>query len=256
MSLKYDYHTHPQGHSVRPYTIAMLQPWIDQCKAKNVTSIAFTDHDRYHAGIDFEVVEQLRDMNPKVEILVGIELDNDPVTSGEGLRWVEKHWDKLDFVLGSVHYFQDEQLMFDRADQALQTISRGVEKAYEQYLNELEKIVARGQIDCLSHLDLIKIHGFRPEVYEGAAFFRPILDFAKKGGLAIEASTAGWRKTVGEQYPDFSIISAAAAAGVPITTASDAHSPAQLAEDFDRLAQVLEEVGVKKIARYRSHQLS
>ena len=249
MVLNYDYHTHPQGHSIRPYSIAALQPWIDQCKARNVTSIAFTDHDRYHAGVDFEVVEHLREINPDIEILVGIELDNDPVTSGEGARWVEKHWDKLDFVLGSVHYFPGEQVMFDRADQALQTIVRGVEKAYEQYFTELENVIARGHIDCLSHLDLIKIHGYRPEMYNGAAFFRPILDLVKQRGLAIEASTAGWRKTVGEQYPDFSIISEATTAAIPITTASDAHSHAQLAENFNRLAQILQEIGVKKIAR-------
>ncbi len=50
-----DYHTHPQGHNVRPYTIELLQPWIEQCRAKGIQSIAFTDHDRYIAGVDFAV---------------------------------------------------------------------------------------------------------------------------------------------------------------------------------------------------------
>ena len=110
-----DYHTHPQGHIVRPYSIDLLQPWIDQCRLKGIQSIAFTDHDRYIEGIDFDVIDRLRDLNPEVEVLAGIELDNDPVTSTNGLRWVEKHWEQLDFVLGSVHYFSGESEMLDRA---------------------------------------------------------------------------------------------------------------------------------------------
>ena len=69
-----DYHTHPQGHTVRPYTLELLQPWIDQCRAKNIQSIAFTDHDRYVDGVDFGVIDRLREQNPEIEILAGIEL--------------------------------------------------------------------------------------------------------------------------------------------------------------------------------------
>src|ERR1700722_13267658 len=67
-----DYHTHPQGHSVRPYTLEVLQPWIEQCRAKQIQSIAFTDHDRYIEGVDFDVIDRLRERNPEIEILAGI----------------------------------------------------------------------------------------------------------------------------------------------------------------------------------------
>ncbi len=70
---------------MRPYTLELLQPWIDQCRAKNIQSIAFTDHDRYVDGVDFGVIDRLREQNPDIEILAGIELDNDPVTSSNGL---------------------------------------------------------------------------------------------------------------------------------------------------------------------------
>src|SRR6266436_7620051 len=80
MRCQSDYHTHPQGHTVRPYSIELLQPWIDRCREREIKSIAFTDHDRYHDGIDFDAVERLRERNPDAEILMGIELDNDPVT--------------------------------------------------------------------------------------------------------------------------------------------------------------------------------
>src|SRR3977135_3801082 len=166
-----DYHTHPQGHQIKPYTLDLLQPWIDRCKERGIRSLAFTDRDRYFAGVDFDVVDRLREKNPEIQILAGIELDNDPETSVAGLRWVEKNWDRLDFVLGSVHYFAGESAMFDSADQSSQLRSRGADKAFEQYIAELQKLIKRGSIDCLAHLDLVKIHAVRPENYDPATTF-------------------------------------------------------------------------------------
>jgi histidinol-phosphatase (PHP family) len=248
-----DYHTHPQGHSVRPYTIELLQPWIDQCRTKLIQSIAFTDHDRYVDGVNFEVIDRLREQNPDIEILAGIELDNDPITSTDGMRWVEKNWERLDYVLGSVHYFSGETEMLDRAGETGQIEARGVSEAFDQYVGELEKLVSRGHIDCLAHLDLVKIHGLSPDGYDPAGHFRTILELAQKAGLAMEASTAGWRKAVGEQYPHTSILRAAVKLQIPITTASDAHSHAQLAADYDKLAALLEEAGVTEIVTFKRH---
>jgi histidinol-phosphatase (PHP family) len=253
--LRCDYHTHPQGHQVRRYTLELLQPGINQARAKQVESIAFTDHDRYHEGIDFEVIERLREQNPDVEILAGIELDNDPITSAAGLRWVEKNWNSLDFVLGSVHYLPGEAAMFDSTDQSQQVELRGTTKAFEQYIQQLERLIARGRIDCLAHIDLVKIHGLRPASYDPISSFGPVLEMAGQAGLAIEASTAGWRKTVKEQYPHDSILRLANELGIPITIASDAHSHFQVAEDYDRLESILREAGVTKIARFERHKV-
>ena len=63
------------------------------------------------------------------------------------------------------------------------------------------------------------------------------LEFIRARDLAIELSTAGWRKPVNELYPSDEIIRLAIEKGIPFTTASDAHSYAQLAENYDRLAE-------------------
>jgi histidinol-phosphatase (PHP family) len=249
-----DYHTHPQGHIVRPYTVELLQPWIEQCRLRGVQSIAFTDHDRYLDGVDFGVIDRLRERNPDTQILAGVELDNDPLTSARGIRWVEKNWDRLDFVLGSVHYFSGETRMLDNAGEIGQIESRSVREAFDQYVRELEKLISRGHIDCLSHLDLVKIHGLLPPCYDPAELFRPILGLAKSAGLAIESSTAGWRKTIGEQYPHPSILKLAVALNIPVTTASDAHSYVQVAENFDRLASVLDTAGVTSTVTFQRHR--
>src|SRR5437764_5456056 len=79
-----DYHSHPQGHRVQSNSRELLQPWIDCARARGLNDIAFTDHDRFHAGIDFDELDKLRATNPDVKIRAGIELDNDPETSSAG----------------------------------------------------------------------------------------------------------------------------------------------------------------------------
>jgi histidinol-phosphatase (PHP family) len=249
-----DYHTHPQGHAVRPYTVDLLQPWIDRCRERGIKSIAFTDHDRYREGVNFDVIARLRETNSEVEILAGIELDNDPVTGKGGLEWVDTHSDRLDFVLGSVHYLNDATRMFDGSDQSGQLQSLGFERAYDQYRSQLDALIRRGHIDCLSHLDLIKIHGLVPDAYEAAKFFGPILEQIAAAGLAMEINTAGWRKPVGEQYPAEPILRSALALKIPITISSDAHSYAQVGEDYARLEALLEDVGLEKSVRFWRHQ--
>jgi histidinol-phosphatase (PHP family) len=249
-----DYHTHPQGHAVRPYTLELLQPWIDRCRDRGIKSIAFTDHDRYREGVDFDMISRLREINSDVEILAGIELDNDPGTGESGLKWVETHWDRLDFVLGSVHYLDDASRMFDGADQSGQLQWLGFERAYEEYRGQLDALIRRGQIDCLSHLDLIKIHRLVPDTYDAAKFFGPILEQIAAAGLAMEINTAGWRKPVGEQYPAEPILHSAIALKIPITISSDAHSHAQVAEDYGKLEPLLERVGLEKPVRFWRHQ--
>src|ERR1700731_3001856 len=126
-----DYHTHPQGHRVQHYTQALLQPWIDSARARGLTDIAFTDHDRYHAGVDFDELDKLRAANPDIRIRAGLELDNDPETSAAGRAWVEKNRDRLDFVLGSVHYLSRPDQMFDSVPAGAEQFSgRDIDQIY------------------------------------------------------------------------------------------------------------------------------
>ncbi len=167
---------------------------------------------------------------------------------------MDRLWDRLDFVLGCVHYLPGAGAMFDRADQAAQVSGRdGPERAYAGYLAELETLIRRGAIDALSHLDLIKIHGLFPAGYDPAERFRPVLESAATAGLAVEASTAGWRKPVGEQYPHEAILGLARNLQLNVTTASDAHAPAQLAADFGRLGAMLTVAGVTRLVRFQRH---
>lgn len=249
-----DYHSHPQGHRVQPYSQKLLQPWIDSARARGLSDLAFTDHDRFHASVDFSEIEKLRAANPDLKIRAGIELDNDPQTSAAGRKWVEQNWDSLDFVLGSVHYLDDPSEMFDTVpDGAGQFVGRSVDEIYADYFRRVREIAATGLVDCLSHLDLIKIHGHRP-CGDVQSIVNETLDFIRERDLAIELSTAGWRKPVDELYPSDAIIKLAIKKGIAFTTSSDAHSHVQLAEHFDRLAKKMSILGVAEVCVYEKHK--
>ncbi len=249
-----DYHSHPQGHRVQPYTQTLLQPWIDSARERGLSDIAFTDHDRYHAGIDFDEIDKLRVANPDVKIHAGIELDNDPETSSAGRAWVEKHWDRLDFVLGSVHYLDRPDQMFDSVPAgAEQFADRNIDEIYADYFRRIREIVATGLVDCLSHLDLVKIHGHR-STGPIRNLVGETLDLIAARGLAIELSTAGWRKPVNELYPSDEIIRLAIEKGIHFTTASDAHSHVQLGENYDRLAAKMAQLGISQVCIFEKHR--
>ena len=248
-----DYHTHPQGHRVQRYTQALLQPWADSARKSGLRDIVFTDHDRYHDGVDFDEIDRLRERNPDLRIGAGIELDNDPTHSAAGRDWIEKHWDKLDFVLGSVHFLDRADQMFDSVpDGAAQFEGRDIDAMYTDYFRRVREIAETGLVDCLAHLDLIKIHGHRPNMEIGS-LVDETLDLIRARNLAIELSTAGWRKPVNESYPGDRIIELALQKGIPFTTSSDAHSHAQLGDNFPKLAQRMAHFGIHQVCVFEKH---
>ena len=99
----------------------------------------------------------------------------------------------------------------------------------------------------------MKIHGHRPRA-PVAALVNEILETIRVHNLAIELSTAGWRKPVNELYPSDEIIRLALEKGIPFTIASDAHSWAQLGENYDRLAEKMSALGIGEISVFEKHQ--
>ena len=249
-----DYHTHPQGHLLQPYTQALLQPWADAALELGLSDIAFSDHDRYHAGINFDEIDRLREKTPDLKIRAGIELDNDPIYSTAGRKWIEQHWNRLDFVLGSVHFLNRADQMFDSVPAgAEQFEGRDIDAIYTDYFRRIREMAATGLVDCLAHLDLVKIHGHRPNA-EIAAIVGETLDFVGSQDLAVELSTAGWRKPINELYPADRIIELALEKQIPFTTASDAHSHVQLGDNFPRLARKMSILKIREVCVFEKHK--
>jgi histidinol-phosphatase (PHP family) len=67
-------------------------------------------------------------------------------------------------------------------------------------------------------------------------------------GIAVEVSTAGLRKPVGEIYPERAFLEMVIDAGNPIALSSDAHTPEQLGFEYDRALALLDDLGIKELS--------
>src|SRR5436309_14909049 len=144
--------------------------------------------------------------------------------------------------------------MFDSVpDGAQQFTGRDIDDVYSDYFRRIREMAASGLVDCLAHLDLVKIHGHRPRAHV-TELVEKTLELIRERDLAIELSTAGWRKPVNELYPSDEIIRFAIEKRIRFTTASDAHSHVQLGENYDRLAEKMEQLGVLEVCVFQKHK--
>lgn len=247
-----DYHNHPQAHREDlHYRPEVLDPWGHKAMEVGLKDLALTDHDRYKAGVNFDEIKRMREKFPALKIRAGIELDNDPETSLDGHKWVEKNWDNLDFVLGSVHFVYD--FPFDHPNYIKEYDNYDINDLYRAYYKNLQSIANSGLVNSMAHLDLIKIFKFFP-TEDMTELYHETLDVIKEADLSMEISTAGFRKPIGEQYPHLDLIKMAKDKGITFTIASDAHAAHDLTHNYDKLEQILRDMDITEVAVYEKHK--
>ena len=73
-----------------------------------------------------------------------------------------------------------------------------------------------------------------------------------ESGIAVEVSTAGLRKRVGEIYPAPAFLEMCLEAGAPVALSSDAHVPEDVGVDYDRALELLGVAGRQRALRCSS----
>ncbi len=184
-----------------------------------------------------------------ITVLAGIEADWLPAHREHVKRLLSAH--RFDVVLGSVHFldgwaFDDPALLaqWDRAD---------VDATWERYFDLLVHAARSGSFDVMAHPDLVKKFGHRPGFDTRDLFDATAIALAA-AGVAIEVSTAGLRKPVGEMYPSADFLQACAQAGVPTTLGSDAHRPSEVGFAFDAARDALQTAGYDHLVYFVDRQ--
>ena len=141
----------------------------------------------------------------------------------------------FDYVVGSIHFVGDGALDYDRYD--IWSAASAPEKVWRTYFEWLGQAAASGMFDILAHPDLVKYWGrasARGPTATRAASTRSRWRAIAASGIAVEVSTAGLRKPVGELYPARAFLEMVVDAGNPIALSSDAHTPEDLGRDYDQ----------------------
>ena len=258
-----DCHTHLQPHGEQPpMTRARIDEYVRAGAARGVTTVAITEH-----LFRFEEAYKLLygwwddDPNPKlaamaqqywrdhvsgsvadyVRLVEEAKSAGVPVLLGLEMDWIHGKEDALrqflapydwDIVLGSVHYigawgFDDHApTFFDEWSR------RDAASAWGDYGALVRELAASGLADVLAHPDLPKVFGHRPA--DETPLHDAILAGAAVHGTAVELNSNGLRKC-NEIYPAMPLLERAHALGLPVTLASDAHTPDRVGANFEDL---------------------
>jgi histidinol-phosphatase (PHP family) len=154
-----------------------------------------------------------------------------------------------DFVVGSVH-FVGEHAVDHEGYEVWDHRSQRPDELWRRYFRTLGEAARSGMFDILAHPDLVKLWGPRRPVPGGdlRRFYELAMDGIAESQIAIEVSTAGLRKPVGELYPSRAFLEMCLDAGCPVALSSDAHVPGDVARDYDRALELLDAVGVRELA--------
>lgn len=258
-SLPPDYHSH-----TRLCKHADGEP-IDYARAAvaaRIPEIACTDHCPAPLGYDpdhrmtmeefngyLEWVERAR-RETGIDVLLGVEADYHEGYETYLESFLREH--PFDVVLGSIHYSS-----FDpKHNPSLKGIweEREDRENWRIYLDRMGRLADTKLYDVVGHLDLPKRFGGRPPPEWMEELMPPVLDRIAAAGMAIEINTSGFLHRPEEPYPSLQILNMARARDIPITFGSDAHSPDQVGQYFDRAVTLAREAGYTHSLRFRKRR--
>jgi histidinol-phosphatase (PHP family) len=171
------------------------------------------------------------------------------------IRGAESRIDELlgahdfDYVVGSVHYLGERGAVDDRRYDVWESFS-DADALWRTYFEWQAELVRSRLFDIVSHPDLIKIWGDeRPAPERDPRFhYEPFAEALAESDVAVEISTAGLRKPVGEIYPSRELAEMCLDAGAVFTLSSDAHAPDQVGYGYEQALGFLGELGVERIS--------
>ena len=155
----------------------------------------------------------------------------------------------FDFVVGSVHFIGEGDAAVDHEGFDVWERGGDADEIWRRYFETLARCARSGLFDILAHPDLVKVWGRDRPLPERdlRGFYEPAVEAIAESGVAVEVSTAGLRKPVGELYPSPDFAELLAEAGVPFALSSDAHLPEQVGYEYDRAVEFLDRLGVEEI---------
>jgi histidinol-phosphatase (PHP family) len=154
-----------------------------------------------------------------------------------------------DYVVGSVHFVGEHAVDHDGYE-VWDHRSQAPDELWRRYFATLGEAARTGLFDILAHPDLVKMWGPRRPVPEGdlRRFYELAMDGIAESKIAVEVSTAGLRKPVGELYPAPEFLQMCLDAGCPVALSSDAHVPGDVGRDYESALDMLAALGVRELA--------
>ncbi|HEX2435050.1 MAG TPA: histidinol-phosphatase HisJ family protein [Solirubrobacterales bacterium] len=264
-----DYHLHlrPDGHQAtaeRYFTDENVDRYRSAAEQAGIDELGVSEHlYRFHQALDvsrhpFWVEEATDDLDAYCEFVrttplrLGIEADY--VAGAEDRIAALLDGRDFDYVVGSVHLIGDR--MVDHSGYDVWEGSPDADEVWERYFGLVAAAARSGLFDILAHVDLVKMWGpERPWPVRDLRFhYEPAVEAIGETGIAVEVSTAGLRKPIGEIYPARELAEMCVEARTPFALSSDAHAPEQVGYEYGRAIEMLRDLGVEEICVFERRE--
>jgi len=255
-----DYHMHLRDESGKmAFAPKAIGPFLETALARGIQEIGFTEHVYYFRqtaeiwDVPYMSERCVYDLDEYCDAVLEAKRAGLPVKLGLEVDYVGERQARLaellepypfDYQLGSVHWL--DGLAVDSSPGVWEVMT--VEEGWLRYVDALCELALSNHVHALAHPDLAKIFGRRPVPSVLADLHERIAFVVAAAGIAIEISTAGLRKPVGELYPDAGLLEACARTGTHVTFASDAHEPDLVGENFDQALALAKATGCRTVA--------
>ncbi len=183
----------------------------------------------------------------ETDLRLGIEADYLPDREDRLANLLDaREWD---YVVGSIHFLRDRAVDMRGSPWDIWE-SSDPEKVWVRYFETLGEAARTGMFDILAHPDLVKVWGTEAPLPGGdlRRFYEIAMDGIAASDVAIEVSTAGLRKPVGELYPDAPFLEMCLEVGRPVALSSDAHIPEDVGYGYEQALELLDRLGVRELA--------
>jgi histidinol-phosphatase (PHP family) len=258
----YDYHVHSE------FSVDCNVPMRDSCEAaiaNGITEIAFTDHvEHQHTDLGYGYyriedylasVEAVQaEFTGQLRVLKGAEVDFHTDTSEMVQRFMEQYGREYDFLIGSVHYGDSAQIIFQEYFEG-----KGIDDVVYPYLDQVESAARTGWFDTIGHLDIPK--RYLPKTlrtYEPSRYREPLARLFKtliESDTAFEINTSGLRQTPKTSMPGPAIVRwYVEAGGSLITTGSDSHAAQTIGSGIPKTLDMLALCGITHIASFKGRE--
>ena len=252
-------------HEEIAHRASAIEPYVETALARGVDEIGFAEHvyyfrqtrslwhvpyhtDRCSHDLEQYVDAVLEARRRGLPVRLGLEVDYEPDREEETRELLAPYpWD---YLLGSVHFIDG----FGVDGEPRLSDAVGIDDAWRRCFATLAGAARSGLFDSLSHPDLVKVFGERPKQALERELHAKVVEDIADSGVAIEVSTGGLRKPVGELYPDLHLLVLCGERSVPATVASDAHVPALVGSDFDLARDLLSRAGYETITLFDRRQ--
>jgi histidinol-phosphatase (PHP family) len=265
-----DYHLHlrtdeRENTAERFFTPANAERYRDVATERGIAELGVAEHIyRFAAALEIwqhplwreyahdDLDDYCGFVREETDLRLGIEMDFVPGREDRIANVLEaREWD---YVVGSVHFLRDHSL--DTEEYSVWGAGESPERIWRRYFETVAESARSGLYDVIAHPDLVKVWGTIAPRPDGdlRRYYEPAVEAFLDAGVAVELSTAGWRKPAAEQYPSVPFLEMLVDAGCPLALSSDAHEPDQIGFEYERAVALLESLGVRELAVFEGRQ--